>query len=90
MMGRRGSGAWPTDRTRATRRVGREQSVLLLRNSAIFAKPKKLGDAWQPLYQTVNPDQKRRMAVLTIYVLREMRSAAEQRRLQTEADDAEQ
>ena len=51
---------------------------------------KKLGDAWQPLYQTLNPDQKRRMAALTIYVLREMRSAAEQRRLQTEADDAEQ
>jgi len=51
---------------------------------------KRLGDAWQPLYQTLNPDQKRRMAALTIYVLREMRSAAEQRRLQTEADDAEQ
>jgi hypothetical protein len=51
---------------------------------------KKLADAWQPLYQTLNPDQKRRMAALTIYVLREMRSAAEQRRVQADADDAEQ
>jgi hypothetical protein len=32
---------------------------------------KKLADAWQPLYQTLNPDQKRRMAFLTIFVLRE-------------------
>jgi hypothetical protein len=51
---------------------------------------KKIADAWKPLYQTLNPDQKRRMGALTIYVLREMRSAAEQRRLETEADDAEQ
>jgi hypothetical protein len=51
---------------------------------------KKLANAWQPLYQTLNPDQKRRMAALTIYVLREMRSGAEQRRLQSEEDDAEQ
>jgi hypothetical protein len=51
---------------------------------------KKLADAWQPLYQTLNPDQKRRMAGLTIYVLREMRSAAEQRHLQAEDDDTEQ
>ncbi len=43
---------------------------------------KKLADAWQPLYQTLKPDQKRRMALLTILVLREMRSAAEQRRVQ--------
>ena len=51
---------------------------------------KKLANAWQPLYQTLNQDQKRRMAALTIYVLGEMRSGAEQRRLQSEEDDAEQ
>jgi|SRR5579871_287918 len=43
---------------------------------------KKLADAWQPLYQTLGQDQKRRLALLTIYVLREMRSGREQRRLQ--------
>jgi hypothetical protein len=48
---------------------------------------KKLADAWQPLYQTLNPDQKRRMAFLTIFVLREMRNGVEQRRLQADEDD---
>ena len=43
---------------------------------------KKLADAWQPLYQNLRPDQKRRLALLTIVVLREMRSGREQRRLQ--------
>jgi LTXXQ motif family protein len=48
---------------------------------------KKLADAWQPLYQTLSPDQKRRMAFLTIAVLHEMRDALEQRRLQSEDED---
>ena len=48
---------------------------------------KKLADAWQPLYQTLNPEQKRRMGALTITVLREMRDAVEQRRLQSEDND---
>jgi hypothetical protein len=48
---------------------------------------KRLADAWQPLYQTLSPDQKRRMALLTIFTIREMRNAVEQRRLQSEDDD---
>jgi len=48
---------------------------------------KKLADAWQPLYQSLNADQKRRMGLLTMVVLREMRSGVEQRRLQSEEDD---
>jgi hypothetical protein len=48
---------------------------------------KKVADAWQPLYKTLTPDQKRRMAALTIFVLREMRDAGEQRRLQFEDYD---
>jgi len=48
----------------------------------------KLADAWQPLYQTLSPDQKRRMAGLTIFVIRELRDRAEQRRLQS-ADDGD-
>jgi LTXXQ motif family protein len=49
----------------------------------------KLADAWQPLYQTLMPDQKRRMAALTIFVIRDMRNALEQRRLQSEGDEEE-
>jgi hypothetical protein len=50
---------------------------------------KRLADAWQPLYQTLNLEQKRRMGALTIFVLRETRDAVEQRRLQSEDDDGE-
>jgi len=50
---------------------------------------KKLADAWQPLYQTFTPDQKRRMGHLAIVTLREMRNPAEHRRLLAEEDDEE-
>ena len=40
---------------------------------------KKLADAWEPLYKTLSPDQKQRMAFLTLYVLHEVRNAAEER-----------
>jgi hypothetical protein len=43
---------------------------------------KKLADAWQPLYQTLTPEQKRRMAALSIVVLRDARSGVEGRRMQ--------
>ena len=43
---------------------------------------KKLADAWQPLYQTLTPDQKRRMGALTIVVLRDARNGVEGRRMQ--------
>ena len=48
---------------------------------------KNLADAWQPLYQTLTPEQKRRMAFLTIIVIRELRSAAEERRERNEDSD---
>ena len=48
---------------------------------------KKLADAWQPLYQTLNPEQRRRMAALAVLVFREMRDGLEQRRLQAEGDE---
>jgi hypothetical protein len=48
---------------------------------------KRLADAWQPLYQTLTPDQKRRMALLTVFTIREMRNAVEQRRLESEDED---
>jgi hypothetical protein len=43
---------------------------------------KKLAAAWQPLYETLAPDQKRRLGLITILALRELRSASEERRIQ--------
>jgi hypothetical protein len=40
---------------------------------------KKLAGAWEPLYKTLSPEQKQRMAFLTLYVLHEVRNAAEER-----------
>lgn len=48
---------------------------------------KQLAAAWQPLYGTLSPDQKRRMAALTLFVIRDMSDAIEQRRLQSEDDE---
>src|SRR5215211_4371719 len=39
------------------------------------AELKKLVDAWQPLWQTLNPDQKRRLGILAVHVLRVVRGA---------------
>ena len=50
---------------------------------------KRLADAWEPLYQTLDPEQKRRMAFLAILALREMRDAVEERRVRSEDDDDE-
>jgi hypothetical protein len=49
---------------------------------------KKLAAAWQPLYQTLTPDQRRRLGFVAIVALRELRAAAEQRRIQA-ADEEE-
>ena len=44
---------------------------------------------WEPLYQTRSPEQKQRMAALAIFVLRELRSDVEHRRLQPEDHEEE-
>ena len=49
----------------------------------------RLADAWQPLYQTLEPEQKRRLAFLAIFAVREMRDAVEDRRVRSEDDDDE-
>jgi hypothetical protein len=48
---------------------------------------KKLADAWQPLYASLDQDQKRRMRVLTVLVLREVRDAVDSRRMDDEDMD---
>ena len=40
---------------------------------------KKLADAWAPLYQSLNPDQKQRMRLLAMRVLRELRGGVDTR-----------
>lgn len=47
----------------------------------------KLAGAWEPLYKTLSPDQRRRMAFLAIYVLREIRDAAQERRSSFDDDE---
>jgi hypothetical protein len=53
------------------------------------ASLKKLADAWQPLYQSLNPDQKQRMRVVAMHVLNEVRGAVERRRMEMMEDESE-
>ena len=48
---------------------------------------RKVADAWQPLYQSLNPDQKSRMGVLVTRVLGELRSGAQSRRYEMDEED---
>ena len=50
---------------------------------------KKLAVAWQPLYETLMPDQRRRLGLLTVIVVRELRDRAEQARMQAADEDEE-
>jgi Spy/CpxP family protein refolding chaperone len=45
---------------------------------------KKVADAWEPLYKTLTPDQKKRMAFATYAAMRGVRDAIEHR---TESED---
>jgi hypothetical protein len=47
------------------------------------ASLKKLADAWQPLYQSLNPDQRQRMRLLVVDVLRDLREAVQTRRMES-------
>ena len=47
----------------------------------------KLAEAWQPLYKTLSPEQRQRMAALAVFVLHDMTDAVERRRLQSDVDD---
>ena len=63
--------------------LDRRADVLAQRSADL----KKLAAAWQPLYQTLTPVQKRNLGYLTISVLRELRDRAEQRRMESEEED---
>ncbi|MGO4387823.1 Spy/CpxP family protein refolding chaperone [Microvirga sp. 2YAF29] len=42
---------------------------------------KKLADAWQPLYQSLTPEQKTRLRLVTVHAIEGFRSAMENRRM---------
>ncbi len=48
---------------------------------------RKLADAWQPLYQSLTPDQKTRLRLVTVHAIEGLRTAMENRRM--EMDDGE-
>jgi LTXXQ motif family protein len=74
------------DRSPLENSQNRNPVELMQRRADILAQRaadlKKLADAWQPLFQMLTPDQKQRMAALTIVALRDVSSAMEQRRMQ--------
>jgi len=47
---------------------------------------KKVADAWEPLFKTLSPDQKKRMAFVTVVAARGIRDTIEQH-VQSEDDD---
>ena len=47
----------------------------------------KLAEAWEPLYTTLSPEQRQRMAALAVFVLRDMSDAVEHRRMQAMDED---
>ena len=48
---------------------------------------KKLADAWQPLYETLDANQKQRLRLAAAHVLHEVREAVESRRMPDEDED---
>jgi hypothetical protein len=51
--------------------------------AAKAAALKKLADAWGPLYQSLNPDQKERMRLLAMRVLHQLRDGVDPRPMAT-------
>jgi hypothetical protein len=47
----------------------------------------KLAEAWQPLYKTLSPEQRKRMGALATLVLHDMSDPIERRRAQSEDED---
>src|SRR5262249_32354380 len=51
---------------------------------------KKLADAWAPLYQTLDADQKRRLRFLAVRVLKVLQARVEHRRMEMRDEDDEE
>jgi len=79
------------DESPAERLANRDPVSFLNRRAEALAQRssdlKKLADAWQPLYATLKPEQKQRMAAVAFFVLRDMSDAVERRRMSSDDDD---
>jgi hypothetical protein len=79
------------DESRVETLRNRDPIAFLQRRSEALAQRSadldKLAEAWQPLYKTLNPEQRQRMAAVAIFVLRDMSDVAERRRAAQSDDD---
>jgi LTXXQ motif family protein len=79
------------DENRVEALRNRDPITFLQRRSEALAQRSadldKLAEAWQPLYKTLNPEQRQRMAAIAILVLHDMSDAADRRRAQSDDDD---
>ncbi|MGY8664374.1 Spy/CpxP family protein refolding chaperone [Bradyrhizobium sp. UFLA05-109] len=79
------------DESRVEALRNRDPIAFLQRRSEALAQRSadldKLAEAWQPLYKTLNPEQRQRMAAIAIFVLRDMSDVAERRRAMQSDDD---
>jgi hypothetical protein len=79
------------DENRVEALRNRDPITFLQRRSEALAQRSadldKLAEAWQPLYKTLNPEQRQRMAAIAILVLHDMSEAADRRRAQSDEDD---
>jgi hypothetical protein len=79
------------DRSRADVLRNRDPIAFLQRRSQALAQRSadldRLAEAWQPLYQTLNPEQRQRMAALAIFVVRELSDVVDRRRAQSEENE---
>ena len=79
------------DENRVEALRNRDPITFLQRRSEALAQRSadldKLAEAWQPLYKTLAPEQRQRMAALAVLVLHDMSDVVERRRAQAEDDD---
>jgi hypothetical protein len=80
------------DESRVETLRNRDPIAFLQRRSEALAQRSadldKLAEAWQPLYKTLNPEQRQRMGALAVLVLHDMSDAVERRRaIQSEDDE---
>lgn len=79
------------DENRVDALRNRDPIAFLQRRSETLAQRSadldKLAEAWQPLYKTLSPEQRQRMAALAVFVLHDMSDVVERRRAQADDDD---
>jgi hypothetical protein len=77
--------------TRVEALRNRDPITFLQRRSEALAERSadldRLAEAWQPLYKTLTPQQRQRLAAVAIFVLHEMSDAVQRRRTQSDDED---